>query len=113
MTTDDGEAAADGGPDGRPRAVIPYEAVSTVDLSALDGLDDAGLRAHFEGVAAEATVPQLRLFLDGQTFSGLGDETHAQLSERYVARRMGVVRDLLDGRARMNRTLDDLLGTAL
>lgn len=94
----------------RPDEEIDYRVISRVDLTALEGLDDAALAAHFAALAGRATNRQLSRFLDGQSFSSLGDGTHQVLVRRYVERRMDTVSSLRRGRAAFSDALDDALG---
>ncbi len=99
---------ADG--DGANVGGIPYEEISEVDMAGLEGLGDDALAAHFAVLAGRASNRQLSRFLDGQSFSSLGDDTHDMLVRRYVERRMDTVSMLRRHRKSFSDAFDEALG---
>lgn len=92
-----------------------YLRVAELDMSAVDGLDEAGLRLYFEAIATNASSAHLRSFLTGYAVSPAAiDDEDAQerrdLELAYVDRRLDTVARMREGASSFESTFRILDG---
>lgn len=86
-----------------------YLSVAELDMTAVEGLDEAGLRKYFEAIAANASSAHIRSFLTGYTVSSaaIDDEDPQErrdIEQAYVDRRLDTIARMRDGLASFEST---------
>ena len=94
---------------------ISFDLVAEIDLDDIAGIDDTDLAEHFRAIADRALTSQLKRFLDGsdEVLLAVDDESERPaLTQRFVDRRVAVVREMRSARAAFadfDRSLNEIL----